>query len=239
MIVDSGLSMLTYLLINLFSIIIPLIYSFHKRLDFYKTWFAFWPAVLATGAVFIIWDVYFTKWGVWGFNPRYLIGVDIINLPLEEWLFFICIPYACVFTYHCLKILIKKDFLQPVSNHITIALIAILSIAGALNLDKLYTSVTFTSTATFLLLHIKSGYMGKFYLAYLVVFLGPFLIVNGILTGSFIEEQVVWYNNSENLSFRIFTIPVEDFIYGLLLFLMNVSIYEKLCKFHSPGISRN
>ncbi len=223
--------MLTYLLINIFSIIIPFIYSFHKRLNFYKTWFAFWPAVLVTGAAFIFWDVYFTKWGIWGFNPRYLIGIDLINLPLEEWLFFICIPYACVFTYFCLKILVKKDCLKPVSGYITLALAIILLIAGILNLDKLYTGVTFIFTSVFLLLHsivFKSDYLGRFYLAYLVVFLFPFLIVNGILTGSFIEGEVVWYNNAENLSLRVFTIPIEDFVYGLLLFLMNVTIYEAI-----------
>jgi ligand-binding SRPBCC domain-containing protein len=61
-----------------------------------------------------------------------------------------------------------------------------------------------------------------------VIFLFPFLIVNGILTGSFLADPVVWYNNQENLALRIFTIPIEDFVYGLLLFLMNVTIYEKL-----------
>lgn len=68
--------------------------------------------------------------------------------------------------------------------------------------------------------------MKGFYLSYLLIFLGPFLIVNGILTGSFIDEPVVWYNNSENFSIRVLTIPIEDFVYGFLLYLMNVTLYE-------------
>ena len=67
--------------------------------------------------------------------------------------------------------------------------------------------------------------MGRFYLAYLVVLI-PFFAVNGVLTGSFIEEEVVWYNSSGNLSIRLFTIPIEDAAYGLLLMLMNTTLYE-------------
>lgn len=223
--------MLTYLLVNLCAISIPLGYSFHRRLGFHRTWFALWPAILATAAVFIAWDVFFTHRGVWGFNPEYLTGVYLLNLPLEEWLFFICIPYACVFTYAALKEMPRGDFLEPYARPITQALAAALLLVGMANLDRLYTGVTFIAAAIFLLLHLtvfKSSYLGRFYLAYGIIFAFPFLIVNGILTGSFIPGEVVWYDNAENLGFRVFTIPVEDFIYGLLLFLMNVTIYEKL-----------
>ena len=102
----------TYLLLNIFTISIPFIFSFHKKLNFYKTWIALFPAVIITAAVFIIWDIWFTNMGVWGFNPAYLIGVDIVNLPLEEWLFFFCIPYAIVFTYASIKKLVKSDILS-------------------------------------------------------------------------------------------------------------------------------
>ncbi|MFW5709998.1 MAG: lycopene cyclase domain-containing protein, partial [Bacteroidota bacterium] len=61
-----------------------------------------------------------------------------------------------------------------------------------------------------------------------VIVLFPFLVVNGLLTGSWIQQEVVWYNNQENLGIRLFTIPVEDFVYGMELILLNVFIYEKL-----------
>jgi lycopene cyclase domain-containing protein len=63
--------------------------------------------------------------------------------------------------------------------------------------------------------------MGWFYLAYFVS-LVPFLIVNGILT----SLPVVWYNNAHNLGIRLYTIPIEDTMYSLLLLLMNVWLYE-------------
>src|SRR5699024_1341451 len=94
----------TYLAINFFTIIIPLAWSFHPRYNFYKTWKSFIPAVLITGFCFLLWDSWFTSMGVWGFNPEYITGLNIFNMPVEEVLFFLCIPYACVFTFHCLGI---------------------------------------------------------------------------------------------------------------------------------------
>jgi len=67
--------------------------------------------------------------------------------------------------------------------------------------------------------------MGRFYLMYLVTLL-PFFIVNGLLSGSFIPEEVVNYDNLQNLGIRIGTIPVEDMIYAMLMLLMNISWFE-------------
>ena len=166
--------------------------------------------------------------GIWGFNPRYLTGIYIANLPVEEILFFITIPFACVFTYDSLNYLIKKDLFGKFSSNISYVLVALLIIVALLNLGKLYTSVTFLLTAAFILFHeiiLKSPYMGRFYFSYMVL-LVPFFIINGLLTGTLIEEQVVWYDNTQNLSVRILTIPVEDSVYGLLLILMNVTLFE-------------
>ncbi|KAF0194682.1 MAG: lycopene cyclase domain-containing protein [Bacteroidetes bacterium] len=219
-----------YFWINLLSILVPLIVSFDRRLRFHKNWKFLFPAMLATMAVFIPWDVYKTDSGVWGFNPDYLQGYYIINLPVEEWLFFIAIPYACLFTYHSFGYLIKKDYLGPYAKAITAALILILLIVAVLNPMRTYTFVTFLAAAVFLTLHLfvfRADYLGRFYVMYFVTLI-PFFIVNGALTGSFTPEPVVWYDDARNLGIRLGTIPVEDSVYGLLMLLMNTTVYEWL-----------
>lgn len=227
-----------YLTLDLAAISIPFACSFYSRANFSKTWKYLLPAIIIPGALFIIWDIWFTRMEVWGFNEKYLTGFDIGNLPVEEWLFFLCIPYACVFTYFSFRHLIKNEPFRRIKHYITVILIIITLTTGLLNYDKLYTSVTFISLGLTLLIHqfiFRSDYLGWFYLTYLVI-LVPFFIINGILTGSGIEDQVVWYNNAKNLGIRIGTIPVEDAFYGMLLILMNVTIYEKLqAKSRAPG----
>lgn len=222
------MQMYTYLLINIFSLSIPLIASFDKRLNFHKQWKYLFPGMIITLAFFVGWDVLYTDWGIWGFNPKYLTGINLINLPIEEWMFFITIPYACIFTFHSLNYLFNKDYLGKYAKGISLVLATILLAVAIFNYSKLYTSVTFGLTSIFLLLHVfvfKSKYLGRFYFSYLFILI-PFFIVNGLLTGSFIAEEVVWYDDSQNLGIRIFTIPIEDSVYGLLLILMNVSFFE-------------
>jgi lycopene cyclase domain-containing protein len=64
-----------YLWLNIFSISVPLVVSFHLRISLYKKWKILWIAILLSMIPYIIWDVYFTENGFWGFNEAYLIGV--------------------------------------------------------------------------------------------------------------------------------------------------------------------
>lgn len=222
--------MATYLLLNLVAISIPLILSFDKKVHYYKRWKYLFPAIGISLIIFIIWDIIFTYKGVWGFNPIHLSGIEIINLPLGEWLFFITVPYSCVFLYDVFKAYLKKDPFRYISRPLSFFLMGFLLVFSLLHYDKIYTFTTFLFLAfliAFLELVFRVKFMGWFYFAFMIVLI-PFLIMNGILTGSFIEEEIVWYNNAENLSFRVFTIPIEDFFYGMLLILVNVSIYEFL-----------
>ena len=115
-----------YLLLNISSIFVPFVASFHPKLKFYKKWRYLILSMLITNVVFIAWDVWFTKIGVWGFNPDYLIGYNVINLPVEEWMFFICIPYACVFMHYAiLELKPKLKIAQNQTTFITYFFIAI------------------------------------------------------------------------------------------------------------------
>ncbi len=219
-----------YLIIDIVSLLLPLLASFYSKAPFYKTWKYLVPAIFITAVFFIVWDEIFTHMRVWGFNPRYLSDIYIGALPIEEILFFFCIPYACVFTYFALNHLIEKDYLFPHQELISSALILILLVTGMYYFEKVYTGLTFVFLGLFLafqMLKLKPRYMGRFYVAFGCILI-PFFIVNGILTGSFIEGEVVWYNDHENLGIRMGTIPFEDIFYGMLLILMNVVIYEYL-----------
>lgn len=55
----------------------------------------------------------------------------------------------------------------------------------------------------------------------------PFFIVNGVLTGTGIEGNIVWYNDEQNLGIRLLTIPVEDSAYAFSLILMNLVLFYK------------
>jgi len=184
---------------------------------------------LAVAAFFLVWDAIFTHIGTWNFNPRYVCGIYLFNLPIEEVLFFICIPYACVFTYYCVSTYIPTARFVPHARWFSLLLIAAMLLVGLAYLPRLYTSVTFILLALFvsLLLYRRVSYLAAFYLTFIIILL-PFFISNGILTGALTPEAVVRYNDSHNLGIRMITIPFEDTFYGMLMLMMNVAGYEYL-----------
>ena len=224
-------------MVNIGSVIIPFIFSFHPKLNFNKKWRSTFLSIFIVAVFFIAWDICYSAMGVWGFNPDYLIGVNIFNLPIEEVLFFFCIPYACLYTYHCLKVLAPK-FSFPYYKIFFILLISIIFGLSVAFIDKWYTSVTFISLFIALIYFkwISSAQWLKRACFVSIILIIPFFIVNGILTGTGIESEVVWYNNSENMNYRIFTIPVEDFGYGFLLFLINIYFFEKFEYFNNKSV---
>lgn len=222
----------TYLLINFFTVIVCFIFSFHHKIKFNRYFGAFLAASLIVGVVFVAWDAWFTKIGVWWFNDQYLLGVRFAGLPLEELLFFICIPFACLFTYFCLDKFFKLDW-KPLPEKIFVIISIIIALCIALWFrEKIYTFITFLSTACSLFILkflLKVRWIGKVSFVYLLLMPG-FLMVNGILTGTGLESPIVNYNPEEFMGIRILTIPVEDTVYGYELILWNIFLFQMFKK---------
>lgn len=219
----------TYLIINVACIAIPFFASFYKKYPFYKEWKHFLSANFIVSSIFILWDIYFTKLQIWGFNSEYLLGINIFNLPVEEILFFICIPYACVFTYFVFKKYLSTNIFSKKNYSVLInVLILLMVISSLFFFNKMYTFYTsIFLLLTLLFVKFKRINISVIIISYLAI-IPFFFISNGILTGSIIDNPIVWYDDSQNLSFRLFTIPIEDAFYGFLLITLNCILFDYL-----------
>ncbi|MGN6397240.1 MAG: lycopene cyclase domain-containing protein [Mucilaginibacter sp.] len=217
----------TYLLIDLLSVLVPVIASFHPSSRLYRRWYALLPAIGVTTVGYCVWDAWFTHKGVWGFNRAYLLGIYIWNLPVEEVLFFVCIPYACVFTFDSASKLFPIERATSRMKFFNYFLVAALAGLAIIYYPNYYSVTAFTIPAVIILMAtIKEvQWMRRFYLVYGVLMI-PFMIVNGLLTGTGLRAPIVWYNPGEIIGLRILTIPIEDVFYGMGLILINVWIYQ-------------
>jgi len=223
--------MYTYLTINILTMVLPVLLSFEKRIHYVKKWKYAFAAAAVTGFFFVLWDQVFTALGVWGFNKKYLIGIFLEGVPIEEILFFVSIPFAGIFIYEVVCCFVPKDILKTTVKPITYVIGSSLVVVGIFNFSKLHTLVVFVLLALLFLLHIKaikSSYLGRFYVAYsaslIPIFLVNWMLANGIKSVD--TAPVIWYNNAENLAIRVGGIPVENALYCMLLLLVNITLYE-------------
>ncbi|MEI7501859.1 MAG: lycopene cyclase domain-containing protein [Paludibacter sp.] len=217
----------TYLILMAFCLIFPLAFSFDKRVAFYKNWGKLFVATIVPAAFFIAWDVWFTSRSIWSFNDSYVVGIKIFNLPIEEILFFIVIPYCSIFVFEVLKSYFPKaDYNQQLFwGLIFLCLIFIGSAVYFFN--HVYTFWNFTFNAVFLAILLLNMWFLEHITHFLLTFaicLVPMLIVNGVLTAL----PVVEYNPLQISGFKIYTIPFEDFFYFFLLLMMNVLIFVRM-----------
>jgi lycopene cyclase domain-containing protein len=142
------------------------------------------------------------------------------------------VPYACVFTYDVIKAYFRKIGDMRFATPVNFILIGFSLIMALVFRDRAYTLATFSLMTVLITIHnwgLKRPWMPYFYVSMLLIFI-PFLIVNGMLTGTGVQGEVVWYNESEIIGSRLGTVPFEDFFYGFDLVLLNVTLYETFQK---------
>lgn len=214
--------------VMIFTIIGPLSLSFDKKVHFYTYFKSLFKAVLPISFLFIIWDIFFTSKKIWGFNPTYISKISVVNLPIEEVLFFILVPFACLFIYEVLKSYFPNISTQKLTKPFSVIFIGFGIILLILGLGNWYTYSAVTIGIILVIyfgLYKKQPWFGWFVLSYLIALI-PFLIVNGILTGAVTPSPIVWYSEKHIVGWRIITIPVEDLFYNLSLLLPITALFE-------------
>ena len=215
-----------YLLFNLIVIVGPIVSAFNRQI---KRVSRCRLKLLANGIVmipYVIWDVLVTD-SHWWFNKAYTLDFRLLGLPIEEWLFFITVPFGCLLVWETLPDTKLSTQLRPL-RHIRTALYTTLPIGlWIFSTQQQYTGLVLccfgivgavdTVLRTDLLLQPKTY-------IYLAIVSGLILVFNGYLTA----RPVVLYGEAYQSGYRIFTIPIEDFGYGFTLMLFNAMCYEKL-----------
>ena len=222
----------TYLLINVFIIAVPLALTFDKRTAYYRQIPAVGFSTAVVSACYLIWDVLVTAHGEWSFNGKYLTGVHLLNIPLEEVLFFITVPYSCLFIYEVV-LYASKDRFYKMSTPILITAIVLLAAASLALRDQGYTSKALASCSFFLAVAYwwdRPLLTSRRYWTWLAICYIPFLLVNSVLTAL----PVVQYNPAAIFGLRVFTIPVEDFFYNYAMLSFYLLFYRMRRKSLAP-----
>ena len=204
----------------------PIALSFDKKVNFFKRWKWALLAAVIVAIPYLIWDEFFTQNMVWGFNEKYLVGLHLGHLPIEEVSFFIVVPFACTFIFECVRYYFRDKNLDFFNSFFWALLFAYAILVGEAGAGKWYTtSAIGLGLILIIYFFIKRKKHPFIPLTFLFSML-PFFLVNGILTGSFLEDPIVWYNDLQFSTLRIFTIPMEDVIYGFGLIVLNVLLFD-------------
>ncbi|HLG31913.1 MAG TPA: lycopene cyclase domain-containing protein [Ignavibacteriaceae bacterium] len=214
-----------YLIFNAVVISGPAFFGSQKCCYIWDRWKQILIAVAIPAIPFLLWDVLVTGTH-WNFNPDFVSEIKIINLPIEEILFFITVPFACLFTW---EMIIRKAKEKIINLKWLRILLHFSLLAGIyfFSVGKQYTGLTlcfiFLANLVDQLLKTNLLFDRRFYFYLLLIAIFT-LIFNGYLTW----RPVVTYGVEYQLDFRIITIPVEDFFYGISLLFMNTSFYMYL-----------
>lgn len=220
------MSKFAYFIINFLIVVFPVIFTLDRRINFFKKLkFVFLTSLIAA-IPFIIHDIVFTKLSIWNFNPEFISGIHIINLPIEEILFFFAVPYSCLFIYESCKYFYSEKKIQVESSAINNFVKFFLGVALLfLFHTKVYTGIICLATAISLYCFRNSELFRSYsYWRYIFLSLIGFLLINFLLT----FLPVVIYNSEYITNIRILSIPIEDFLYFWNMNTLILFIYNRL-----------
>jgi len=204
----------------------PLVMSFEKNIFFFSKWRYALPAILIVAIPYIVWDALVTG-SHWWFNEKYTLDFRLAGLPIEEWLFFVTVPFAALFIWEVIAYHFPNRRLEALRYLGYAFCLGALCGIFFFIAGREYTGLMFISlgAAAIVDLILKTHiFLQARLLIYLFAITALILVFNGYLT----VRPVVFYGDSYQLGLRIGTIPVEDLGYGYSLILFATILYEKL-----------
>lgn len=212
-----------YLLINILILIGPLLLTVLRHRGFLIPARPVLFSMAINCVLFTWWGWYASQQGHWRWNEEYVLGAGLLEIPLEEYLFFLTSCFSCLFIYYAVTQLVpEKQMSLPRWWYIPIALIMVVLfqlVSGG------YTQLVLIIATTLLI------YLNQFqwtlitsrrFWIYIALTFVPFLIFNYVLT----SLPILIYGSEHITGFKVATIPIEDFLYSFVMVTMYVVVYE-------------
>lgn len=191
-----------------------------------QRWRAAWGAVAAAAVPYLIWDALVTG-RHWWFNPRFILGVRLAGLPVEEVLFFFTMPFACLFSWQVI-FHGDRDLPLPGLRAVYAPALALVPLGAWLFAARglEYTGLALGSfgLAAAVDLALRTRVLARpRFLALLAFVVALTTLFNGYLTA----RPVVLYDEHYQLGIRVLTVPVEDYVYGLSLVYLAAVFFQR------------
>lgn len=218
-----------YLWINILIAIGLFLFYFKKLVPFHKQWKIALFSVFGIGGIFILWDIYFVKIDVWGFNVNSENGIFIFNLPIEKWLFSFSIPFLWLFIYEMIKTNLPN--FRPIKTAYYFSfLFTVSAIVIALVYRDNYHTFTALLCAGLINWIVYFGYTPRWYPYFMISFLiiQVFSFSTQFLIDYLMQESLMWYDQEEIIGVNILSFPIENIYYNFLFFFSIVIVYEYL-----------
>jgi lycopene cyclase domain-containing protein len=220
-----------YLLFNVIVIIGPLAMSFEQRIRFFTKWKCSVLAIIGGMIPYIVWDSLVTN-RHWFFNPLYTMDMRLLHLPIEEWLFFITVPYACLFIYENLRVFLPGQYggYHIGKEWIRVVQFSLLPV-GILFLrsGKEYTGLVLVALGAYAFLD-RQLHTNLLLQPRTAVYAGAVVLCTTIFNWYLTARPVLIYDPQYQLDIRIITIPIEDYVYGWGHILLVTILYEYLMR---------
>ncbi|BCU67914.1 hypothetical protein HS7_13510 [Sulfolobales archaeon HS-7] len=210
---------LAYAEIDLMMFLPTLIISLLKVKRNYK---ALLYSIGIVSPLYIAWDVVATANDSWSFNPHWILGLYLYDLPVEEVLFFVVTPFATLMIYDFLKgdrfVNFRGDKVYYLSGGLIALGIALLFLYSYTSIVLIFAGASLL-TAEILAPEILTSVR---YWEFVILTYIPFFVFDYFLT----SLPVVIYGPHSILGVRIGTIPIEDAIYSFSMMNFYTTFYR-------------